>query len=207
MSSDVKKILNNILKNKNDAIAIFDFDYTITNKKSNSSIGVFTKYLPLEYQLKKQKIDNITIKTKTKFGYYLIWKYKLNLLSKYYSDTLINKINLGDEFYLNHKIYDLIIELKNNKIPIIIYSSGMREIIQKFLRLNNIDLSEFDIIANSIDLNTKKLISKIITPKNKKMFNIDKKYKYVFGDKIDDLYIVDDSIKFLVDDNNIKIIE
>lgn len=208
MKIDVKKILEEILKNKQHAIAIFDFDYTITNNKSNSSIGVFTEYLPTKYKIKKQKIDNITLKINSKIGYYIIWKYKLNLLSKYYSETLINNINYKKEFQFNVDIYKLIVEIQKNNIPIIICSSGITDIIKKFLELNKINLKGITIIANSIDLNTQKTSKKIITPKNKKNFHIEEKtHKYVFGDRIEDLNIVENSIKYLVSDNGIKILK
>ena len=207
MKIDVNEILYRILKNRKESIVIFDFDYTITNKESNSSIGVFTKYLPIKYQLKKQKIDALTLKTNTKLSYYMIWKYKLKLLSKYYSTSLLNCIDLKTEFQFNKEIYKFIIELQKNNIPIVIYSSGIKDIIERFLILNDISLLGISIIANSIDLNTQKIVSKIITPKNKRLSNIDKKYKYIFGDRVEDLNIVNDSIKFLVDDNNIEIME
>ena len=36
----------------NNVVAVIDFDYTITTKNSNSSIGVFTNYLSKKYQEK-----------------------------------------------------------------------------------------------------------------------------------------------------------
>ena len=78
-------IKKEILFDKKNTIVIFDFDYTITTSNSETSIGVFTNYLPIKYKKKKKILDNLTLKAKSKISYYILWKYKLKLLYKYYS--------------------------------------------------------------------------------------------------------------------------
>ena len=192
----IKKI---ILADKKNSIVIFDFDYTITTLDSETSIGVFTKYLPVKYKIKKKKLDLLTKKAKSKILYYIIWKRKLKLLLKYYDENILNSINYLKEFKINSSIKKIIMNLNKNKIPIIIYSSGITEVIQNVLIKNEIYSDNIKIIANSMNNSTK-----IITPKKRKIRNINYKNIYVFGDKIDDLKIINNSMNILVTSNKMK---
>ena len=197
-----KKI--NILKNNRDSIAIFDFDYTLTLSNSNSSIGVFSNYLPESYKSKKRKIDFITNHVENRYITKLMWWLKIKLLSKYYSDEVLKSIDYKKEFHLNKDTVKILNDLIDNNENVIIYSSGMKPIIMNVLKINNIDTKNIKIIANDIDINTKKIKSKIITPKNKRLNN---KHSYIilFGDKEDDLKVVKNATKFKVSDNRIEL--
>lgn len=205
---NVDEFILKIIKEKDDYVVVFDFDYTLTNKKSNSSIGVFTNYLPQKYGIKKRKLDYQTNKYKNKFMLSLIWNRKLKLLSKYYSLDVVKKINYPNEFKINKKVFNIFSNLVNSNANVVICSSGMKEIIKEVLLLNNIDVSRLLIIANDIDFQTKKIKNKIINPKNKKVSDL-KKYKKVvlIGDSYNDLKLCKDAIKILVDDNNLRLIE
>lgn len=203
-NNEIKKEIN-ILKNSRDSIAIFDFDYTLTLSNSNSSIGVFSNYLPESYKSKKRKIDFITNHIKNKYITKLMWWLKIKLLSKYYSEEVLKSINYKEEFYLNKDTINILNDLVYNNEDVIIYSSGMKQIIINVLKINNIDIKNIKIIANDIDINTKKIKSKIITPKNKRLNNNKYSYIILFGDKKDDLKVVQNATKFKVSDNRIEL--
>lgn len=193
------------LKNNKDSVAIFDFDYTLTLSNSNSSIGVFSNYLPESYRSKKRKIDFITNHIRNKHIIKLMWWLKIRLLSKYYSNKVLESIEYQEEFHLNKNTINILNDLINNNVDIIIYSSGMKQIIINVLKLNNIDIKRLNIIANDIDISTKRIKSKIITPKNKRLNNSKYSYVILFGDKNEDLKVVKNATKFKVNDNRIEL--
>ena len=179
--------MNNIIRKlkqlltDNSIVIIVDFDYTITTKNSNSSIGVFSNYLPIEYKNKKKKLDYLTNKLKNRLAYKLIWNSKIKLLRKYNAKEVLNDIDYKKEFIINKDIVKLIkiIEESNNKI--IIYSSGSKEIIERVLKTYNINYKNIKILANSFNSNS------IITP-YKKRLNIDNN-TVLIGDKKNDLKV------------------
>ena len=193
------------LKNNKDSVAIFDFDYTLTLSSSNSSIGVFSNYLPESYRSKKRKIDFITNHIRNKHIIKLMWWLKIRLLSKYYSNKVLESIEYQEEFHLNKNTINILNDLINNNVDVIIYSSGMKQIIINVLKLNNIDIKRLNIIANDIDISTKRIKSKIITPKNKRLNNSKYSYVILFGDKNEDLKVVKNATKFKVNDNRIEL--
>ena len=81
----------------------------------------------------------------------------------------------------------------------------MKQIIINVLKLNNIDIKRLNIIANDIDISTKRIKSKIITPKNKRLNNSKYSYVILFGDKNEDLKVVKNATKFKVNDNRIEL--
>lgn len=168
----------------NNVVAVIDFDYTITTKNSNSSIGVFTNYLSKKYQEKKKRLDNMTNRFKNRLIYKFIWNSKIRLLKKYNAKEVLNDIDYKNEFKINNDIVKLIkmIEKSNNKI--IIYSSGLKEIIVKVLESYNIKYDNIKILANSF--NSKG--NSIITPYKKKL-NIENS-TILIGDNDNDLNVI-----------------
>ncbi len=195
------EILKDISKGKVSKI-IFDFDYTLTSKDSNSSIGVFNNYLPKAYYRKKKFLDFLTFIAFSKYSYKIIWKLKLKLLSLYFKKDLINNIDIANEFKPNAIVIDILSNAIKNNIDVLIYSSGIEEIILKFLEINSIDKNNIRIIANK--LNNVNL-SKIITPKKDKLCFKQEENIILIGDKRDDLKIVDKAIKILI--KNDKLLE
>ena len=196
---------NEILKRMNNgkvSIIIFDFDYTLTTLDSNSSIGVFSNYLPRAYCKKKKVLDILTnIATTSKF-YELIWRSKLKLLSSYYIKDLIKKINITNEFKPNKSTMEILNRAIKSNINVIIYSSGIEEIIVEFLKVNGINNKKVKIIANKLSHVN---LSTVITPKKKKLeLELDENI-ILIGDKIDDLKIIDNATKMLL--KNTELIE
>lgn len=196
-----------LIKNNKDSIAIFDFDYTLTYSESESSIGVFTKYLPKEYRTKKQIIDKFSNIINNKFFMMIIWKYKLNLLSKYYNKQILEKINYNKDFILNKNVLKMMKKLSDNNVETLIYSSGIKDIITNVLKSNKVMFNKSKIFANDIDVDSKKINKNIITPKNKRIKHNNYKYVILFGDKKEDLNIIKKSLKILVKDDDCIIID
>ena len=200
----VKQVLNLVLKSSN-TLAVFDFDYTLTRSCSNSSIGVFSNYLPSKYCKKKKILDYYTEKANSKILYYLIWKLKLKLLSNYYSKDLLNRIDYRKEFILNDDMIDLLLKFKKKNIDILIYSSGIHNIIVNVLKTYNISTENINILANKIDVETKKIETKIVTPKKKRLINEKYDNIYMFGDKEDDLKVFKSGVKILIKEDKLKV--
>ena len=189
---------NNILKkigNGKISTIVFDFDYTLTTQDSNSSIGVFSKYLPKSYYNKKKILDFLTNIALSPMFYKLIWYLKLKLLLKFNAKNMLNKINISRDFKVNKNIVDILRYAINNSVNVIIYSSGLEEIIIKFLEINNIDDKKVNIKANNlINIDPRS----IITPKKKKLNFYSQKCILLIGDKIDDLRIANNAKKILL---------
>lgn len=188
------EILKDIRNGKVSKI-IFDFDYTLTSKNSNSSIGVFSNYLPKTYYRKKRFLDFLTTIAFSKWFYKIIWKLKLKLLSLYFEKDLINKIDIVSEFKPNKIIIDILKNAVENNIDVLIYSSGLEEIILKFLEINSINKNSVRIIANKLNHADS---SKIITPKKEKLSFKQERNIILIGDKKDDLKIVNNATKILL---------
>ena len=183
----MKNIRNKIenLINKTSIIVICDFDYTITTKDSNSSIAVFSNYLPKEYIKRKKKIDYLVNTIKNEFIYKFLWKLKLKLLKKYDGKNVLKKIDYKKEFFINNEVVDLIKLFYKKNISVIIYSSGIQEVITNILESYSINFDNIKIIANSLDN-----MVDVITPYKKALPNLNYKKIILIGDNDKDLNIV-----------------
>lgn len=206
MKKELDYYINQLINHSEDAVAIFDFDYTLTTNLSESSIGVFTKYLPQEYKKRKEVVDKISEKHNNRFLLKIIWKYKLKFLSKFYNENILNKIDIKNDFILNDFTIKILKKCCENNIHTIIYSSGLKSVIEKVLSYYKINFINLEIIANNIDFDHK-LNRGIITPKNKRMKLQRNKYVILFGDKKEDLKIVKKSVKILINNNKYKILD
>ena len=206
MKKELDYYLNQLIEHSEDAVAIFDFDYTLTTNLSESSIGVFTKYLPPEYKKRKEVIDKISKKWNSRFLLKIIWKYKLNYLSKFYNENVLNKIDIKSDFILNDFTIKILRKCCENNIRTIIYSSGLKSVIELVLKYYKINYINLEIIANDINVDCK-LNSKIVTPKNKKIKFPKNEYVILFGDKKNDLRIAKKSVKILIKNSDYKILD
>ncbi len=185
MISSIKRLI----KYKKKLRIIMDFDYTITDFASYSSIGVFSNYLCEEYISKKIKIDNIVNKLNDEQidDYHYCWKQKIALLKQHVENKkIIKKIVSDNNFNVRKEIISIINYANKNNIPIIILSSGCGEVIEEILKKNNIFLNNITITANYIFKDNLKLV----TPANKKEFLDDEYINHiVFGDDKKDFII------------------
>ena len=184
MIGKVKELLDSYT----NSCIVTDFDYTLTDYSSYSSIGVFSNYLCDEYVNNKKLIDKRVFNTSldmTSELYYL-WKEKILLLHKYASMEVVNKIVSDDNFVLRNEMINLLTYAYDHSIDVYIISSGCKEIIEAVLRKNKINYKNIEIISNSFISCNKK----VITPSNKKEF-FDKEYSLyiIIGDDKRDFFI------------------
>ena len=184
MIGKVKELLDSYT----NSCIVTDFDYTLTDYSSYSSIGVFSNYLCDEYVNNKKLIDKRVFNTSldmTSELYYL-WKEKILLLHKYASMEVVNKIVSDDNFVLRNEMINLLTYAYDHSIDVYIISSGCKEIIEAVLRKNKINYKNIEIISNSFISCNKK----VITPSNKKEF-FDKEYSLyiMIGDDKRDFFI------------------
>ena len=188
MMNKVKKMI----EEEKDSCVVMDFDYTLTDYSSYSSIGVFSNYLCQEYVSKKRIIDNKieNMEEDNMEEFYQLWFQKIMLLNKYVNNRIVNKIVSGNNFVLRSELVDLLKYCHDMKIPVYIISSGCKEIIDRVLTSNKIKYDNIIVIANSFT----KLSDKVVTPRNKKEF-FDKKYSFYIqiGDEKTDFYIKNNS--------------
>ena len=87
---------------KEDVFIIMDFDYTITDYSSYSSIGVFKNYLGKKYCIRKEKIDNAISQLEKNNDELLemLWRKKIDLLHEFVNEDFLNKINVSDNFII-----------------------------------------------------------------------------------------------------------
>ncbi len=195
----IKEILN--LANQNKIkMFIFDFDYTLTKSFSSTSIGVFNNLINRNYYNKKIILDYITKHFQNKQIYKYVWKLKLKLLSKYDFDFILNNVNIAKKFVPNDNIIKLIRKIaKNKSYDIVIYSSGLKCVIEKFLMINKLDKYKITLLANEPNN-----LKDIITPyKN----HLSTNQKIIcFGDNKNDLYLTKNSINILVKDDELYLL-
>ena len=91
---------------KEDVCIIMDFDYTITDYSSYSSIGVFKNYLGKKYCIRKEKIDNAISQLEKNNDELLemLWRKKIDLLHEFVNEDFLNKINVSDNFIIRNEI-------------------------------------------------------------------------------------------------------
>lgn len=179
-------IINNL---NNNTVVIIDFDHTLTTFSSETSFGVFSLILNNSYKKKKKRIDFVTNLIKCSFVVRINWYRKIKLLKKYIKPDSI-KIATS-YFFIRPEMKELLNECKKRNIPVIICSSGLKEIITSVLNLNKI-FSYTSIVAN--DFNTD--FKEIITPYNKSDFIDVANYKnakfILIGDQDSDKKMIKD---------------
>lgn len=209
-----KKI--NKFKNLNNLYVVADFDRTITDGNSNTSLAVLanSNIAPKEYIEERNKLYNyyrpIEIDPNIPFDekYTLMeewFKKHFELLVRYktkesdYRDILIDS-NL---MYFRSGAKEFIEFLHKNNIPLIIISAGIGNIIENFLKINNCLYDNIHIISNKIIFNdgiATGVDNKIIHSLNKNETSLtqdilnkinNRKDVILLGDQIGDLLMVD----------------
>ena len=202
----MKEIFKRLNEENNSSLVVFDFDGTMTLSNSETSIGVFTKYLPEKYRKRKIMIDRLTDKTRNSFLLKLLWKYKLFHLSKYLNIDLLNSIKYESDFKINDVARE-IFEILDDRIPVLVYSSGLKTIIERVIKSNGMFRSNLFVVANEINLFCSVGLRKTITPKKSKLKNCKYKNVVVIGDNFADLRIAKNAIKIIVENDEFRVIE
>ena len=149
--------------NKNKMSIVTDFDKTLTSAESESTLGIFSKFLPDSYVKAKNDInkeeESISINNdltfqRKKILLKYIWVKKLILLSKYLKD--INTVKeIVDSGLFNFR--DGAIESLNylqKKYEVIINSSGMGNLIVELLKSKGCSFDNLKVFSNFYDFNT-----------------------------------------------------
>ena len=142
---------------------VTDFDKTVTAPNSESTIGVFSKFLPQSYVESKSLINereieifNNTIISDTKKALLLeeIWKEKLMLLSKYLkTQKLINEISDSKLFVFRDEAIEAINYLQK-KYQVVIISSGIGNLVSQLLKDNGCFTEKIKIFSNFYNFST-----------------------------------------------------
>ena len=203
-------------KDLNNLYVVADFDRTITDSSSKTSLAVLanSNIAPKEYIEERNKLHNyyrpIEIDPNIPFDekYTLMeewFKKHFELLVKYktkesdYSDALID----SNVMSFRNGAKEFMEFLHKNNIPLIIISAGIGNFIENFLKYNNCLYDNIHIISNKIIFNNGIAIgvdNKIIHSLNKNEMSLpqdilnkinNKNNVILLGDQIGDLLMVD----------------
>lgn len=199
---------------KENIFIVLDFDKTITSFESKDSWGVCSSKLSKECNKKLDEIYeyyspievDYTIEETEKEKYMIEWYEKC--INTYYEynltkEKLEKSINQGDLIF-RKGAKEFLKKAKENKIPLIILSAGIGNIIEQFLKENNCYFDNMYIISNFIKFdekgNMQKFNDKMIHTLNKNMKGQlpnelqekleQREYGILVGDLIDDKKMV-----------------
>lgn len=203
--------------NVNNLCIVMDFDNTITSEDSISSYGVFQekKLMGEEYckeciklNSKYMKIEkNYKINKEIKKILMEEWVEKsINLLIKYHiSQDIIDKVIFTEKIKLRTGLKEFFLLMKKYKIPVIIISAGIGNIIETFLKKEDILFENITIIGNFFDFSRggAYIKNKMIYTSNKNEIRLQKKIEHtitmkeqimLIGDTIEDVNIIDNKL-------------
>lgn len=197
--------LNEIKLNKDNFYVLIDFDRTITQGGSVSSWNIlnYSTLLGPDFRKKRKEIhkpkpngdDKIKIEYyEDKFKKYLKIQEDFNL-NDIIIDDVVREIPLvfrdsAKEFFL--KMYEL-------KIPVIIISCSIKNILEKVLRVHNCYYDNIEIYSNYYDYSEQRNHIYNITPYSKNKISFSKKtnklienrkYIVLLGDRVEDIKMV-----------------
>ncbi len=233
-------MINLSLENKNFYVAI-DFDKTITSYKSPDSWASVAQTKFVGQEIVKEMDELYEKYRPIEMDYSIGTNDKQIYMKKWYEDCmdLYHKYNLTEQkmhqsiqssnMYFRSGAKEFLELMYKNNIPVVILSAGIGNAIKQFLNDNNCLSENMYIISNFIEFDkngkAKKFDnSKIIHTLNKNMKGhlpkefeeklVDKKYRLLVGDLIEDIKMVDENeldktlkIGFLEDniENNLEI--
>lgn len=206
--------LNNINLDSNNFYVVMDFDKTMTTinsddswtviqnpnildpKLNTESLKLAEKYCPIEMDY------NLDFNLKSEYMY----DWYMSVMKLYYKydltyDKLLECIKCGN-LILRKGLKELLQNFNKNKIPVIILSAGIGNVIKECLILNDCFYGNIHIISNFFSFDDNKLLpfnNPIIHTCNKKMSNLpnnfekeisNKEYILLFGDFIEDINMV-----------------
>lgn len=207
--------LKNIKLLNNNFYIVIDFDKTLTDTKSldswdasgkeldikfkEESNALYKKYAPIELDY------NISFEEKNKAmeeWYYSV----MELFYKYHltSNKLEQSVKTSDLIFRSGA-KEFLYEMYKQNVPVIILSAGIGNVIEQFLKLNNIYFDNINIISNIIEFDNngdmKKNNGKLIHTLNKNVSSHitdkisqkikDKEYILLFGDLVEDINMIE----------------
>ena len=199
------------LKRIDDYCVILDFDRTITTKESDSSLGVLPNYIGGEFLETRTKIHDYyrpkeldySISTEEKQKLMKEWAFKsFELLTKHITEKDIDKATDKCNMHLRPGAKEFLSKMNDKKIPVIILSGGMGNVIESFLKKQEVLFDNTVIVSNFIEfINNKPRIdyNNIISTSNKTYLVIPEETRKVlynkdkillFGDIVEDIKMV-----------------
>lgn len=217
-----------------DLFVITDFDRTLTKGTSASTWSVLatSSLLPEEYRIERTRLYecyrpielDITMPKDIKMKLMQEWYQKhLDLFECYQlREEMLEKAIVKDQIMeFRPGVQEFLGYLYKNKIPVIIFSGGIGNVIELFLKKNHCYYDNIHIVSNWILFEQGSMIpnnTSIIHSLNKEMSYLpnalfDKENKHSFylllGDQIDDIKMVDEMkrpktlrVGFLTDDTS-----
>lgn len=209
--------LDNIKLNKNNVYIAIDFDRTITSMESIDSWDASGNILGKEF--KKELEDLYEKYGPIERSYAIGFKEKEKAMEEWYSKCmdLYYKYNLTQEqimksidnsdLIFRNGAKEFLQDMYEKKIPVIILSAGIGNVIERFLKTNNCYFDNMHIISNFIEFDD---YGKMLKFDNNKMIHTlnktmkdhlpkqieeklkDRQYKLLFGDLIEDKKMVDE---------------
>lgn len=204
-----KDKLENIKLNTNNFYVLIDFDRTITEAKSMSAWRVlyYSDLLGKDFAKKYDEIHdrtelnkNETNEAKQKAFEQRFMEY-IDLLKKcHFNKDILERSVKQTNLKLREGAKEFFKKMYENHIPVIIISSGLKNVIEEYLKQNDTYYNNMYICANYFDMNGMKENNVTnVTPysKNKIEFSKeleekirDKEYILLLGDIVDDIYMV-----------------
>ena len=212
------KKLENLKINKENTYIVIDFDKTITSYNSDDSWGIAKGQLGEEISEKMNKLHDkyrpieldYTIPLKEKTEAMVKWYESCMALYHKYNltqDKLIESVKKGNLIF-RQGAKDFLNKANKEKIPIIIMSAGIANVIKEFLILQNCYFENIYIIGNFIEFDkdglakefdnslmihtlNKSIKGKLSKEQIEKLKN--RKYKILIGDLKEDEDMIDKS--------------
>ena len=222
--------IKDIKLNKGNMFILLDFDRTITTFDSLDSWGVTGVATSKECERKVDKLYEKYRPIETNYDIPYIEKYKemdkwYNLCMNLFLKDKLNKNKIEEAVKTSRLIFkegakEFLEYTFKNKIPVVILSAGIGNIIEEFLKKNNCYFENIFLISNTFLFNDKneafKLKNSLIHTMNKNVEGhltgkwkeefIKRKYRLLIGDTIEDINMtlktdIDKTIKIGLLDN------
>lgn len=204
-----KDKLKNIKFNKDNFYVLIDFDRTITEPKSFSAWRVlyYSEFLGKDFKeqymdihIKTEPDKNATNEVKEKAFEQRFIEYMDLLKECHFNKDILEKSVKKTNLKLREGAKEFFRQMYENCIPVIIISSSLKNVIEEYLKQNDIYYNNMYIYANYFDMNgMKENHVTNVTPYNKNKIEFskelkekieDKDYILLLGDIIDDIHMV-----------------
>jgi len=197
--------------------AIIDFDHTLTTKESIASMGIIPQFLGGECWKERIKIFeyyrplelDYTIEENKKREIMKEWAGKsFNLLSKYLtSQKIIEDALKNANIHLRLGAKEFLKDLYDKKVPVVIMSAGVGNLIKEFLKINDVLFDNIILISNFFEIKDNKSYidtDNLISSSNKNYSKVPEEIREALknkekillcGDIVEDIRMVDDEQK------------
>lgn len=201
------------LRNKNNYCVIIDFDRTLTTGASDASLGIIPQFLGGECL--KERLKNYEYYRPLELDYTMgkeekrkimrEWATKtFTILSKYLTseDIIVNSLKDAN-MHLRKGVKEFFKEMYEKNIPVVIMSAGVGNLIEEFLKKEEVLHSNITLISNFFEFKDNKTYidtEKLMASSNKDYSKIpedirkilDKKENILlFGDIVEDIRMID----------------